>query len=292
MKVILFVGKNSVYLDEEIKKISQKFKTVFADSSKNFFLEFEKLLNKNLFEGSFDIVIKNIEKLKEQDIKRVVFLIKNKKNYKFIFVAEKNIDHLIKELKKEKIKKEIIYLDEKLKRRNEVISELLSSIKLPQNLIDFIKENYKDQIDLLIQDIKKIKSLNNPEDIKSVISLQANIFKIQDLFLEKKWPIFIHYYKKFILEDKSKNKLESLRILSLLFSSLIKIFLIKMGLRVEGHQFYIQKLKEKAKSLELKDIKNLIFAIAKTDKKFKKFIINIKEIPEDIYLNYVLLQIR
>jgi hypothetical protein len=50
----------------------------------------------------------------------------------------------------------------------------------------------------------------------------------------------------------------------------------------------LQKLKEKAENLTLEEIKLLISALAKTDKKFKKFYLNVREIPEDISLNYLM----
>jgi hypothetical protein len=160
-------------------------------------------------------------------------------------------------------------------------------------MIKFLKENYQENFDLLLADLDKISFLTkNPtlDDLKQILRFQTNVFKIQDCFLDKNWPLFIHHFKKFILEDKSKDKAETLKALSLLLHSLLIIYFLKTGQteKIKANPYYLQKLKEKAKNLSLEEIKLLISALAKTDRKFKKFYLNVREIPEDISLNYLM----
>lgn len=294
--IFFLVGKSSLLLEEKIKEITNKYKRISVENERNFFLELQKNLNQTLWGKKHDLVIYNLEKLSEEWIKRLFFILKGVKDINIIFIFKKSPDEFLRELSAQKIKYEIIYLEETGGKNYELIEGLLRkySFSFPKNIKDFIKENYGGNIDLLIQDLRRIKALGskNPEEIKNLLSLQVSIFKIQEAFLGKNWPLFVHYFKKFIFEDSSRNKSESLKIFSLLSNSLIKILFIKKGLKVEGHYFYLQKLKSYSQKVNFEDIKLLLSALAKTDKKFKKFLINIKELPEDISLNYLLSQRR
>ncbi len=295
MRINILIGNNFLIVEEKIKEISDKFKVIYAERSKNLIAEIEKYLNADLFTNKSDLVIKNLEETKENTLKDLAFLLQRNYNLKIILVFRKNPENFINLLKKRGLKFNVLNLGElKPKKKSEFIYDFLSKskIKLPLEIKEFIIENYRENIDLLIQDLKKIEALGNidqntAKDLPNLITLQINVFKIQDYFLEKKWPFFIHHFKKFILEDKSKNRIESLKVLSLLYRSLIKIFLVKKNFKVEGNSYYINKIRTYSFRLSDEEIKRMIRALSETDKKFKKFLISIKDIPEDISFNYL-----
>ncbi len=297
-KVFCIIGKNSLLIDEKIKELApQSIIISYSKDFSSFFLELQKNLNQRLLDQTPALVIKNIEKLNKENLEKVVYAISNSEQ-KIIFVLEKEPVELGFLLRKNKIKFEIIHIAEPkgYKDLDIFLREFFKKhkIKVSEEIIELLKENYVENFDLLFQDLNKIVNLEikelKTEVLKKLITLQPNTFKIHDLFLDKKWPQFIHSYKKFIFEDKSKDHYKSLSTLHFLFNSLVKIYLLKnnKNAKISGHFFYINKLKEKANKLKNDDIKKMIFAIAQSERKLKKFYLNIKDLPEDIFLNYYL----
>jgi len=291
----ILIGENSFLIDKKIKNLTPDYTLLIYNNFSDFFSQLQKLTNNNIWGSKKDLVIKNLDKIKKEDLKILIDFLKQKFDQNFILIFDKEPLDFINLLRKNKIKFKIINIKKPQKREIEdFIKDFVSEkgLILNQKIIQFLKENYEDNIELLINDLEKLSLLTkNPtlEDIKNIIHFQTNVFKIQDYFLDKNWPLFIHNFKKFIFELKDKN--EIFGILSLLFNSLFKIYLIKKGKikEIEGNSFYLSKLQNKAKNLSFLDIKFMIEALAKTDKKLKKFYINFKEIPEDIVLNYSLL---
>jgi DNA polymerase-3 subunit delta len=291
----ILIGENSFLIDKKIKNLTSDYTLLIYNTFSDFFYQLQKLTNNNIWGSKKDLVIKNLDKIKKEDLKILIDFLKQKFDQNFILIFNKEPLDFINLLRKNKIKFKIINIKKPQKREIEDFIKDFASEKgliLNQKIIQFLKENYEDNIELLINDLEKLSLLTkNPtlEDIKNIIHFQTNVFKIQDYFLDKNWPLFIHNFKKFIFELKDKN--EIFVILSLLFNSLFKIYLIKKGKikEIEGNSFYLSKLQNKAKNLSFLDIKFMIEALAKTDKKLKKFYINFKEIPEDIVLNYSLL---
>ncbi len=291
----ILIGENNFLIDKKIKNLTSDYTLLIYNTFSEFFSQLQKLTNNNIWGSKKDLVIKNLDKIKKEDLKILIDFLKQKFDQNFILIFNKEPLDFINLLRKNKIKFKIINIKKPQKREIEDFIKDFTSEKgliLNQKIIQFLKENYEDNIELLINDLEKLSLLTkNPtlEDIKNIIHFQTNVFKIQDYFLDKNWPLFIHNFKKFIFELKDKN--EIFGILSLLFNSLFKIYLIKKGKikEIEGNSFYLSKLQNKAKNLSFLDIKFMIEALAKTDKKLKKFYINFKEIPEDIVLNYSLL---
>lgn len=297
MAVYVLIGQNNFLIDEKIKEISSNYISLsYNNNFKDFLLELQKIHTQSLFGVKKDIVLKKIEKLKNNDFLALVEILKSNPKTKFILVFSSEPTDFLSLLRKNKIKYQIFHLKLPTKRNlEEFIQNYLSekNLHLPPEIIRFLKENYQENLDLLLIDLKKIILLGNKvkiDDLKKLLRFNTNVFKIQDYFLEKNWPLFIHHFKKFILEDESFGKSDTLKTLSLLFNSLMKIYLIKTNKigKIKANDYYLQKLKEKSKKLTIEDIKFLISALAKTDKKFKKFYINVKEIPEDIAINYLM----
>ncbi len=295
-KIFCLIGQNYFLIEAKIKEITNKAKRLsFNKDIKEFFFELEKESNQKLIGQNNDLIIKNIEKLKNNEQIRLISYLRELK-IKIIFIFSSEPTEFFSLLRKNKIKFEIINISEP--RKNDLenfIKEFLRKrgLKLSQEILEFLKENYADNFDLLFRDLEKISYLDqdnlNKEDLTQLISFHPNIFKIQNLFFEKNWPNFIHSFKKLILEDKSKNSFEALNVLSFLFSSLLKVYLMKNypGAKIEGHYYYLAKLKEKVNKLDNEELKKLILCLAKTDKKIKKFYLPFQEIPEDIALNYL-----
>lgn len=298
MAIFCFLGHNQFLIEEKVKDLNKKkFFLVYNRDFKELFLNLQRITNKNLLNEKNIIILRNIEKLKNNELLIFVSFLKN--NYKqndFIFVfGEEPID-FFDELRKNKIKFEIVNLNTRSGDRVEnFISEYLKkhNLKLPPKIIEFIRENYGNDLDLLFHDLEKIVILRdlNHNELTQVLHLKADIFKIQDYLLEKKWPLFVHHFKNFIFKDKSYAKIETLKALSLFFHSLVKIYFLKTNQlnKLKGNKYYLLKLKEKSEKLTIEEIKRLIGAIAKTERKLKKFYIDFKEIPEDISLNYLFL---
>jgi DNA polymerase III delta subunit len=299
MAIYVLVGQNQSLIERKIKELSsQNISLNYNNNFREFFLELQKITNQFLWSKKKDVVLKNLDKLKNNEILILVEFLKNSQN-NFILIFPQEPTEFLDKLRKNKIKFQIFHLQPPQKRYLEEFIKnyaLERKIKLSPGMIKFLKENYQENIDLLLADLDKISFLTkNPtlEDIKQILRFQTNVFKIQDYFLDRNWPLFIHHFKKFILEDKSKDKAETLKTLSLLLHSLLIIYFLKTGKteKIKANPYYLQRLKEKAKNLSFEEIKLLISALAKTDRKFKKFYLSIKEIPEDISLNY-LMQIR
>ncbi len=292
--IYFLIGKNITLIEEKINEISQKNTYLsFNKDSKEFFLDLQKKLNQKLIGKKFDLIIKNVDRLKNEDLRKLVLIIKDAK-INIFFICDNEPTEFTLLLRKNKIKFEIKRIGPKSKRElRSFIIEILKAkkIKLSPSMINFLVENYDDNIDLLIQDLNKISALEErtlDKYLKYTLSLLTNNFKIHDLFLERNWPEFIHHLKKFILEDKSKDHFEILKLLNFLSNSLIRIFLIKNGKKIKANPFYLNKLEKIAKNISVEEIKRLQTSIAKTERKLKKFYLNIKDIPEDIYLNYLL----
>ncbi len=296
MAIYVLVGQNLSLIERKINELSsQNISLNYNNNFREFFLELQKITNQFLWSKKNDIILKNLDKLKNNEILVFIEFLKNSQN-NFILIFHQEPTEFLDKLRKNKIKFKIFHLQPPQKRYLEEFIKnyaLERKIRLSPEIIKFLKENYQENFDLLLADLDKISFLTkNPtlEDLKKILRFQTNVFKIQDYFLDRNWPLFIHHFKKFILEDKSKDKAETLKILSLLLHSLLVIYFLKTSKteKIKANPYYLQKLKEKAKNLSLEEIKLLISALAKTDKKFKKFYLNIREIPEDISLNYLM----
>jgi DNA polymerase III delta subunit len=296
MAIYVLVGQNQSLIERKINELSsQNISLNYNNNFREFFLELQKITNQFLWSKKKDIVLKNLDKLKNNEILVFIEFLKNSQN-NFILIFPQEPTDFLDKLRKNKIKFKIFHLQPPQKRYLEEFIKnyaLERKIRLSPEIIKFLKENYQENFDLLLADLDKISFLTkNPtlEDLKQILRFQTNVFKIQNYFLDKNWPLFIHHFKKFILEDKSKDKVETLKALSLLLHSLLIIYFLKTGKteKIKANPYYLQKLKEKAKNLTLEEIKLLISALAKTDRKFKKFYLNVREIPEDISLNYLM----
>ena len=296
MAIYVLVGQNQSLIERKIKELSsQNISLNYNNNFREFFLELQKITNQFLWSKKKDVVLKNLDKLKNNEISALIEFLKNSQN-NFILIFPQEPTDFLDKLRKNKIKFQIFHLQPPQKRYLEEFIKnyaLERKIKLSPGMIKFLRENYQENIDLLLADLDKISFLTkNPtlEDLTQILRFQTNVFKIQDYFLDRNWPLFIHHFKKFILEDKSKDKAETLKALSLLLHSLLIIYFLKTGKteKIKANPYYLQKLKEKARNLTLEEIKLLISALAKTDKKFKKFYLNVREIPEDISLNYLM----
>jgi DNA polymerase III delta subunit len=297
MAIYIIVGQNNTLIEKKIKEISPNCVTLINNNFQDFFLELQKFHRQSLFGTKQDVVLKKIEKLKNSELSNLILLLKNNQQSNFILVFSVEPTDFLSLLRKNKIKYQILNLKSPTKRNFEEFIRIYCKergIKLAPEIIKFLKENYQDNLDLLLNDLEKITALGNrlnQDDFRKLLRFQTNVFKIQDYFLDKNWPLFIHHFKKFIFEDKSFGKIETLKTLSLLFNSLIKIYFIKTNKlnKIKANDYYLQRLKEKSSKLTLDEIKFLISALAKTDKKFKKFYLHIKEIPEDIAVNYLMI---
>jgi DNA polymerase III delta subunit len=296
MAIYVLVGQNRSLIERKINELSsQNISLNYNNNFREFFLELQKITNQFLWSKKNDIILKNLDKLKNNEILVFIEFLKNSQN-NFILIFHQEPTEFLDKLRKNKIKFKIFHLQPPQKRYLEEFIKnyaLERKIRLSPEIIKFLKENYQENFDLLLADLDKISFLTkNPtlEDLKQILRFQTNVFKIQDYFLDRNWPLFIHHFKKFILEDKSKDKAETLKILSLLLHSLLIIYFLKTSKteKIKANPYYLQKLKEKAKNLTLEEIKLLISALAKTDRKFKKFYLNVREIPEDISLNYLM----
>jgi DNA polymerase III delta subunit len=296
MAIYVLVGQNRSLIERKINELSsQNISLNYNNNFREFFLELQKITNQFLWSKKNDIILKNLDKLKNNEILVFIEFLKNSQN-NFILIFPKEPTDFLDKLRKNKIKFKIFHLQPPQKRYLEEFIKnyaLERKIRLSPEIIKFLKENYQENFDLLLADLDKISFLTkNPtlEDLKQILRFQTNVFKIQDYFLDRNWPLFIHHFKKFILEDKSKDKAETLKALTLILHSLLIIYFLKTSKteKIKVNPYYLQKLKEKAKNLTLEEIKLLISALAKTDKKFKKFYLNVREIPEDISLNYLM----
>ncbi|GIW65101.1 MAG: hypothetical protein KatS3mg093_080 [Candidatus Parcubacteria bacterium] len=302
-RLFFIIGNNQILIEEKIKEITKNYSLIsLANNDENYFFNtLEKNINKNLFGQSKDLVLQSTEKLKKEGWQRLINLISENNSQKFIFILNEEKADIFEFFKKNKLKFEIISL--KISKPKDLDKFILKyakehNLNFPKELMFLLKENYQENIDLLVNDLHNIIFLNNNnqklkvENLKNLIHLQTNIFKIHDYLLEKKWSNFIHAFKKFINNDKSYNKNDTLQALSFFINSLIRIYLIKLGKKtsLKLNAYYFQKLQEKSKFLTLDEIKNLIRALAKTDLKLKKFIIKPNEIPEEIVLSYIFTQ--
>jgi DNA polymerase III delta subunit len=296
MAIYVLVGQNRSLIERKINELSsQNISLNYNNNFREFFLELQKITNQFLWSKKNDIILKNLDKLKNKEILVFIEFLKNSQN-NFILIFHQEPTEFLDKLRKNKIKFKIFHLQPPQKRYLEEFIKnyaLERKIRLSPEIIKFLKENYQENFDILLADLDKISFLTkNPtlEDLKQILRFQTNVFKIQDYFLDRNWPLFIHHFKKFILEDKSKDKAETLKALTLILHSLLIIYFLKTSKteKIKANPFYLQKLKEKAKNLSLEEIKLLISALAKTDKKFKKFYLNVREIPEDISLNYLM----
>jgi DNA polymerase III delta subunit len=296
MAIYVLIGQNQSLIERKINELSsQNISLNFNNNFREFFLELQKITNQFLWSKKKDVVLKNLDKLKNNEVSVLIEFLKNSQNNFILIFTQEPTDFLDK-LRKNKIKFQIFHLQPPQKRYLEEFIKnyaLERGIKLSSEMVKFLKENYQENIDLLLADLDKISFLTkNPtlDDLKQILRFQTNVFKIQDYFLDRNWPLFIHHFKKFILEDKSKDKAETLKALSLLFHSLLIIYFLKTGKteKIKANPYYLQKLKEKAKNLTLEEIKLLISALAKTDRKLKKFYLSFREIPEEISLNYIM----
>lgn len=301
IRLFFIIGDNQLLLEEKIKKISNNYHRLsFANDELAFFNLLEQYTNQNLFGLAKDLVLQNLEKLKKESWQRLANLTQENKQLKFIFLFKEERTEIFEIFKRKKTKFEIINIKTPKVKDLEKFIENYSQehqSQLPKEIIYFFKENYQENISLLIQSLNNIFILKKNkhlkiDDIKNLVHLQTNIFKIHDYLLEKKWSVFIHTFKKFISYDKSYNKNDTLQALSFFINSLIRIYLIKTKKKIDLklNPYYLRKLTEKSQQIKTEEVKNLIRALARTDRKFKKFIIKINEIPEDIVLNYILNQ--
>lgn len=294
-KIFFLIGKNFILLEEKIKELSKNnnIRISFNKDIKDFFNYLQIYLNPRLTGERFDIIIRNIEKINSSDLKKLILILQNIQQ-KIFFICVNEPTELFALLRKSKIRFKIIREDIKNKKNlTNFIFEILKkkNLQLSPQVIDFLIENYSENIDVLINDLNKITNLNEDDfksNLKYFFSLLPNNFKIHDLFLDRKWIDFIHNFKKFIAEDKSKDKIDTLKLFNFLANSLIRIFLIKKSKKIKGNFYYLNKLRSKSQNISLEEIKHLIFALAKTEKKLKKYSLKIKDIPEDIYYNYLL----
>lgn len=297
MSFYVLISKNIKLLNKKINELTPNYISLrFNDNFRNFILEIQKVSHRQLFGEKQGIVLKGIEKLKGDELRLLIQVIREKGEFDFIFTFDFEPTDFLFLLRKNKLNPKIFYLQEPSKKNlKEFIEDYFKEkgIKLPKEIIKLLKDNYQDNFDLLMADLEKIALLRNNiklENLSQILHFKTSVFKIQDFFLDKNWSLFIHHFKKLIFEDRSTDKIETLKIIGLLFNSLVKIYLIKNNKieKLKVNSFYLQKLKEKAKKLTTQEIKSLIAVLAKTDRKLKKFYISARDIPEDIVFNYLL----
>jgi DNA polymerase III delta subunit len=217
MAIYVLVGQNRSLIERKINELSsQNISLNYNNNFREFFLELQKITNQFLWSKKNDIILKNLDKLKNNEILVFIEFLKNSQN-NFILIFPKEPTDFLDKLRKNKIKFKIFHLQPPQKRYLEEFIKnyaLERKIRLSPEIIKFLKENYQENFDLLLADLDKISFLTkNPtlEDLKQILRFQTNVFKIQDYFLDRNWPLFIHHFKKFILEDKSKDKAETLK---------------------------------------------------------------------------------
>ncbi len=303
------------YAEEKIREISKNFH-IFSFTSKNkkseidnteIFRKIIKTLNRKLFVSSEDIVLKNIENLNNEEIGSLINLLKiGTNNFFLLFKEEKKLETIKNELTKNKIGYR--FFDVRIKgylSAKKIIESELKNLKLKnyKEFLNVLLENYKNDIETFFQDIKKAnlyfeKEDNlNWEDLKNFFQSTTDEFKIQESFFSLNFPLFLSRFKKYINSLNSlpyqerKNKVNFI-IYNLLFGALVKIYIMKVNpnIKIEGHPFYISKLKEFSSKIDIQTIKNLIKTLAIVDKKINKIYLNYKDIPEEIVINYFLLQ--
>lgn len=301
MALFCFVGQYKFLIEEKVKELKKnKITLSYNKDFKQFFFDLQKLSNQSIFDDKKVIVIYGLDNLvfsrslNSQEILTFVEFLKN--NYlknDFILVFQEKPIEFFDILYKNKIKFETINGILTTKSLEKFIIDYFKkyNFQISPTIVNFLKENYNSDPEFLFRDLQKIVALGKLDYdlISQILHLNSNIFKIQDYLLAKNWPLFIHHFKKFILTDKSYNKIETLKALSLFFHSLVKIYLLKINKssRFKGNQYYLYQLRKKGENLTVEEIKKLIVTLAKTERKLKKFYLDIKEIPEDISLNYL-----
>jgi len=310
-KIFLILYDNLTYLEEKLKDYSQNFSFYNLPSKVSkealifSFNEILKKSNQKLFGLKEDLVIKGLENLPSELYPELLELLKVLSSKVFLALKEEKKFEELKSFLTKKINFEV--LDWRIKGHFQVkriVSEELKklNIKASPELINVLAENYQTDISSFFQDLKKLElylyeGKINPGDFKNFFQALSSEFKIQESFLELNFPLFVNRFKKYLLslsslpyserEFKIKNLLNNL-----LVGALIKIYLLKSKKEnlVEGHPFYLNKLKNYSQKLDFQTIKLLLKTLALIDRKLNKYYLNYRDLAEEIVSTYLLLQ--
>lgn len=314
-RVFLILYNTLNYAEKKIKEFSKDYSIIsFPQKSKKISSNGEivlgeiiKINNKRLFFSREDIILENIENLEDDEILQLLKIIKSSSiKFFLLFREEKKLEIIKNHLLKNEIGYELYdlrirgYIDIKKIINNE-IKKL--GLNLPKEFIEILVDNYKNDIATFFQDLKKLEiyldNKNNitGEEIKNFFQSTSDEFKIQESFLSLNFPVFVSKFKKYINSlaslpyQERLNRINNL-FYNLLFGALVKIYLLKINpnTKIDGHPFYISKLKELASQLDLQTIKILLKTLAVVDRKVKKYYLNYKELAEEIVVSYFLLQ--
>jgi DNA polymerase III delta subunit len=110
MAIYVLVGQNQSLIERKINELSsQNISLNYNNNFREFFLELQKITNQFLWSKKKDVVLKNLDKLKNNEILVLIEFLKNSQN-NFILIFPQEPTDFLDKLRKNKIKFKIFHL--------------------------------------------------------------------------------------------------------------------------------------------------------------------------------------
>jgi DNA polymerase III delta subunit len=287
--ILLIISESDALLEEFLKeRIKSDIEEArYHRNFEEFFSELQRKNKRDLFGLRKIIILKGLEEIKEKEASSLAIYLKENPN-DFIIVAKSEPLILLREFKKKNVdyeEKEV-----KIPRGKELERFLISTlnkykIRFTPNMIKILIDNYKDNFDLLLNEIKKLSLYGGnlgKEEILTLLRLRTDIFGILNSLTENNWLLFLRHFHKYLQQIKKDEEFNNL--FSFLSNSLLKIAIYKLKPQAtpKGNPYFLSNLKLAAKKMDIKNLQAIIEALARTERKLKRFQIKIEDFPREV----------
>lgn len=285
----IYVSESRVLIEETLlEEFPEELEEVYYRKNFTEFLtELQRKNNTDLFGQKKIIVLRGLEDLKEKEAETLAFYLNNSPN-RFLILSQKEPTLLLQALKKHKVdyQKRILAVP-KGKELNRFLFRLLQKyhLKLPPGFLEILQENYREDFDLLVQEVRKLSLTGGSfqkEEILSLLKLQANIFVLFQSLLNKNYLNFLRHFYKYL--QQARRQEEIFKLISFLANSLWRVAIYKTNpkAKLKGNPYYLNELRSLAAKISYTDLQKILASLAKADRKLKRFQIKMEDFPREV----------
>lgn len=289
--ILIYISQSKSLFEEVISSFNIKNTDLegirYRNNFNDFFLEFQRKNGVDLFGRKKTIILHNLEELKEREADFLCAYLKQIPN-NFIVFSKNRPKIFLRSLQKYQIdyKEKFLQVPKGIE-LNQFLSQILKKyqINLPPSLFVILKENYKDNFDLLLQEVKKISFLGKDlqkEDVINLLNLQANIFTILKSLLNQDYLLFLRHFYKYLQHIRKQD--EIIKFIGFLANSLWRIAIYKTNAnaKLQGNIYYLNELKSLANNVTYRDLQKILNSFAQAERKLKRFQIKIDDFPREV----------
>lgn len=285
----IYVSESKLLLEETLREeFSEEFDEVYYRKNfAEFLAELQRKNNSDLFGQRKIIVLRGLEDLKEKEAQALAFYLSNSLN-KYLILSKKDPTILLQALKRHEVDyhKKILKVPKGRELNRFLVSILQKNhLKLPPGFLEILQANYREDFDLLLQEIRKLSllgSFSQKDEIIGLLSLQVNIFVMLKSLLTKNYLVFLRHFYKYLQQIRRQEDI--LRLISFLANSLWRVAIYKTNpkIKLKGSPYYLNELRFLASKISYADLQKVLTSLATAERKLKNFQIKAEDFPREI----------